>query len=378
LELGLRTAPNPSFNEVVNRFASDTLPPFGQEFKHPFFSLPAARAAGPFAMEKRPLGRSDLQVSSVALGCMSLCGNQTYADIPAAQATATVNAALDAGINFFDNAPMYGDGEAERRLGEALRGQRDRAIIGTKISSETLSAAEVAREVEASLRRLQTDYIDLYQIHWARRVVPLDETLRAMEDLVQSGKVRAIGVCNFGPLDLAEALEKHQVVTNQLAYSLLARGVEYEVQPMCAEHQVGLLCYSPLAQGLLAGRYQTADDVPAERARTRHFAGTRPQARHGQAGCEAQTFQAVAAVRAICDDLGLPMADVALTWLLHQPAVSSVLAGASRPEQIVQNVRAASIRLDASTIEKLGDATDVVKESLGPNCDMWQAAARIR
>jgi aryl-alcohol dehydrogenase-like predicted oxidoreductase len=331
-------------------------------------------------MEKRPLGRSGIRVSSIALGCMSLCATQTYADIPSAQAIATVDAALDAGINFFDNAPMYGDGEAERRLGQALSrdGNRERAIIGTKISSETLSAAEVARESEASLRRLQTEYIDLYQIHWPRRVVPLDETLRAIEQLVESGKVRAIGVCNFGPLDLADALEKHRVETNQLAYSLLARGVEFDVQPMCVERQIGLLCYSPLAQGLLTGRYQSADDVPDERARTRHFAGTRPQARHGQAGCEVETFSAVRAVRQICDEIGLPMADVALAWLLRQPAVTSVLAGASRPEQVVQNVRAASLQLDQAQFEKLDRATGPVKEKLGPNCDLWQAAARIR
>jgi aryl-alcohol dehydrogenase-like predicted oxidoreductase len=310
---------------------------------------------------------------------MSLCGNQTYADIPLAQAIGTVDAALDAGINFFDNAPMYGDGEAERRLGEALRsGKRDRAIIGTKISSDTLSAAEVARESEASLRRLQTDYIDLYQIHWPRRVVPLDQTLRAMERLVESGKVRAIGVCNFGPLDLADALEKHRVETNQLAYSLLARGVEFELQPMCVTQDISLLCYSPLAQGLLTGRYQTADDVPAERARTRHFAGTRPQARHGQAGCEAETFEAIRAIREICDEQALSMADVSLAWLLHQPAVAAVLAGASRAEQVMQNVSAASIRLNPETIEKLRVVTASVKEALGPNCDMWQAVGRVR
>jgi aryl-alcohol dehydrogenase-like predicted oxidoreductase len=311
---------------------------------------------------------------------MSLCATQTYADIPVAQAIATVDAALDAGVNFFDNAPMYGDGEAERRLGEALSrdGKRDRAIIGTKISSETLSATEVARESEASLRRLRTDYIDLYQIHWPRRIVPLDETLRAMERLVESGKVRAIGVCNFGPLDLADALERHRVESNQLAYSLLARGVEFEVQSMCVEREIGLLCYSPLAQGLLTGRYQSADEVPAARARTRHFAGTRPEARHGQAGCEAETFHAIRAVRKIGDELSLSMADISLAWLLHQPAVSFVLAGASRPEQVLQNVRAVSIRLNRVTMEKLQEATASLKEQLGPNCDMWQAAARIR
>src|SRR4029453_1171619 len=128
-------------------------------------------------MEYRTLGRSEIRVSAVALGCMSLCGNQTYPDIPVAQAIATVDAALEAGINFFDNAPMYGDGEAERRLGLALRGKRERAVIATKISSETLSAEEVITEAEKSLRRLGTDLIDLYQIHWARHVVSIDETL---------------------------------------------------------------------------------------------------------------------------------------------------------------------------------------------------------
>ena len=331
-------------------------------------------------MEQRPLGRSGIHVSSVALGCMSLCGNQTYPDIPVAQAVATVDAAIDAGIDFFDNAPMYGDGEAERRLGEALRGngKRGRAVIGTKISSDTLSAEEVTREFEASLRRLQTDYIDLYQIHWPRRVVPLDETLGAMERLVRAGKARAIGVCNFGRLDLGDALEKHRVETDQLAYSLLARGVEHEVQPLCVDRQIGLLCYSPLAQGLLTGRYQGADEVPVERARTRHFAGTRPQARHGQPGCEAETFAAVREVRRICDEIGQPMADVAIAWLLRQPAVTSVLAGASRPEQVVQNVRAAAVELSTETLDKLDQATRPVKELLGPNCDLWQAAARIR
>jgi aryl-alcohol dehydrogenase-like predicted oxidoreductase len=329
-------------------------------------------------MEYRALGQVDIRVSCLALGCMSLCGNQTYSDIPLPQAVATVNAALDAGINFFDNAPMYGDGEAERRLGEALRGQRDRAIVATKISSETLSAAEVQREAEASLRRLQTDYIDLYQIHWARRVVPLDETLTAMDKLRRSGKVRALGVCNFGPLDLAESLKAVRVETNQLAYSLLARGVEYDVQPMCAQRNVGLLCYSPLAQGLLTGRYASADDVPAERARTRHFAGTRPQARHGQGGCEAEMFAAIRDLKQICDEARLPMSDVAIAWLLRQPAVTSVLAGASRPEQVVQNVRAASLRLNDELLRELDAATQPVKEKLGPNCDMWQAAARIR
>jgi myo-inositol catabolism protein IolS len=329
-------------------------------------------------MEYRTLGRSNLKVSTVALGCMSLCGGQTYPDIPEEQARATVDAALDAGINFFDNAPLYGDGEAERRLGNALRGKRDRAVIATKIGTDTLSAQEVTREFEASLRRLRTDHIDLYQIHWARRAVPIEETIGAMERLVRAGKLRAIGVCNFGRLDLSAAIASGQVATNQMAYSLLARGLEFEVIPICAAHNVGMLCYSPLAQGLLTGRYATADDVPAERARTRHFAGTRPQARHGQLGHEDEAFAAIRNIQQICSELGHEMADVAIAWLLRQPAVASVLSGASRPEQITRNATAVATRLSPEAVQRLDQATRPLKDAMGPNPDMWQAQSRIR
>jgi aryl-alcohol dehydrogenase-like predicted oxidoreductase len=139
-----------------------------------------------------------------------------------------------------------------------------------------------------------------------------------------------------------------------------------------------MLCYSPLAQGLLTGRYTNADQVPPERARTRHFAATRPQSRHGEPGLESETFEAVRKVKQICEELGLPMADVALAWLLHQPTVTSVLAGASRPDQIVQNAKAAKIKLPPDVLKKLDQATQVVKEKMGKNPDMWQAASRIR
>jgi len=151
-----------------------------------------------------------------------------------------------------------------------------------------------------------------------------------------------------------------------------------EVIPLCQQHGIGMLCYSPLAQGLLTGRYASADDVPAERARTRHFASTRPQARHGQPGCEAETFAAIRNVQQICDDLGYEMADVALAWLLHQPTVVSVLAGASRPDQIARNAKAASIKLSDDALHRLDEATRPLKEKMGPNPDMWQAQSRIR
>jgi aryl-alcohol dehydrogenase-like predicted oxidoreductase len=209
--------------------------------------------------------------------------------------------------------------------------------------------------------------------------VPIDETLRAMEDLVRSGKVRCLGVCNFGPVDLGEVFSAgHRVETNQLAYSLLLRGPEFEVRDLCLKNGIGLLCYSPLAQGLLAGKFTSADEVPPERARTRHFAGTRPQARHGQPGCERETFDAIAKVESIARRLEKPVADVALAWLLHQPVVTSVLAGASRPDQARRNAQAADVRLSADVLRELDAATDPVKRALGPNLDPWQSPSRIR
>jgi aryl-alcohol dehydrogenase-like predicted oxidoreductase len=330
-------------------------------------------------MNLRQLGRTNIHVSPVALGCMSLCGNATYDDIPVEQAVATVNAAIDAGINFFDNAPMYGDGEAERRLGIALSGRpRDQVVIADKISSQRMDASEVQTECEKSLKLLRTDYIDLYQVHWPRRVVPLDETLGAMEKLVAAGKVRALGVCNFGPLDLVDSLEKHRIETEQVSYSLLYRAAEFELRDLCAQRNIGILCYSPIAQGLLTGRFKSADEVPELRARSRHFRKTRPQARHQEDGCETETFAAIDRVRVICQRIGQEMSDVALAWVLHQRGVLGVLAGASRPEQIRTNVAAAAIKLDQGVLAELDRATRDLKRALGPNLDPWQTVSRIR
>ncbi len=329
-------------------------------------------------MQTTTIPHTDIEVTRVAFGCMSTAPNPTYDGIPDEDAVKTIHAAIDHGITFFDNAPAYGNGHAEEQLGHAIHDRRDKVVIATKASGQTLSADEIKTDCEASLKRLRTDVIDLHQIHWPRRQVPLQESLRAMEDLKSSGKVRAIGVCNFGPEDMAEAVGLTTVCTNQIVYSLLARGVEIETAPVCHEHGVGLLCYSPLAQGLLTGKFKSADDVPDERARTRHFASTRPQARHDEPGCEAATFAAVQRVAEIAERVGHPVAQVALAWLLHQPNVTAVLAGASKISQVESNAAAAQIKLDPDTIAELDDATRPVKEAMGASLDMWATPARTR
>jgi len=329
-------------------------------------------------MKTCKLGQTDITVSVVALGCWAFAGGRVWGPQDEAESIATVRAALDAGVNFFDTAEGYGDGDSEAVLGRALAGRRHEAVIATKVSRSHLSGDEVREACERSLRRLQTDTIDLYQVHWPSRTVPLDETMEALEKLREQGKVRAVGVCNFGVGDLSDLLKAGRTETNQLPYSLLWRAVEYQIRQQCVDERIGILCYSPLAQGLLTGKFGSPDEVPAGRARTRHFSKARPQTRHGEAGCEAETFAAIGKIRAMCAEIRRPMAQVALAWLLHQPGVTAVIAGARRPDQIRQTAQAADLELSPETLGELTGATEALKRILGPNPDMWQSESRLR
>ena len=329
-------------------------------------------------MRYRKLGGTDIEVSVVAMGCWGLAGGSVWGPQDEADSIATVRAALDAGVNFFDTAEGYGGGDSELVLGRALVGRRHEAVIATKVSRSHLSADEVQQACEHSLRRLQTDIIDLYQINWPSRTQPLDETVRALERLREQGKVRAIGICNFGVEDLSDLLKVGWVGTNQVPYNLLWRAIEYEILPKCMDADVGILCYSPLAQGLLSGKFSSPDEVPVGRARTRHFSGDRPQSRHGEAGCEVEAFAAIEEIRRISDRIRQPMARVAVAWLLHQAGVTSVLAGARRPDQIEQTAQAADLELSPDVVGELTEVTEEVKRTLGPNPDMWQSDSRFR
>lgn len=329
-------------------------------------------------MQYRRLGRTDISVSAIALGCWAFGGGPYWGDRDEQLSADTIRRAFDVGVNFFDTAEGYGNGHSEVVLGRALGVRRPQAIIATKVGSDHLGREDLIRACEGSLRRLGTDYIDLYQIHWPSRTVPLAETMGAMQALVEQGKVRAIGVSNFGVQDLAEALNWGRVECNQLPYSLLWRAIEYEIGNACFASEVGMLCYSPLAQGLLTGRWHSADEVPSGRAVTRIYSCEREAARHGQEGAEAEVFQALAEIDAIADELAVPMANLAVAWLLHQPCVTSVLAGAGNPAQLRINAQAADLALEESVVQRLSAATEAVKAKLGPNPDMWQAESRYR
>ncbi|MBN1978485.1 MAG: aldo/keto reductase [Anaerolineae bacterium] len=329
-------------------------------------------------MKYRRLGRTDIEVSAVAMGCWALAGGHTWGSQDEADSIATVHAALDAGVNFFDTAEGYGDGYSEEVLGRALKGRRHETVVATKVSRRNLAHDAVLQACERSLRRLQTDVIDLYQIHWPGRTVPLAETFAALEKLRDQGKVRAIGMSNFGIGDLTDLLTIGHCQTDQLPYSLLWRAIEHEIQPKCVDESIGILCYSPLMQGLLTGKYTSPDEVPDGRARTRHFSKDRPSVRHGEPGCEAETFAAIARVRQISASVGESMAKVSVAWLLAQPGVNAVLAGARKPEQIRETAQAAALTLAPETIEALTEATEKVKQLLGTSPDIWGGKAEGR
>ena len=328
-------------------------------------------------MRYRRLGNSDLEVSVVGMGCWAIVGDSTWGPQDEADTEAAVKAALDAGVNFFDTAEAYGDGFSEEILGKLFRGMREEVILASKASSRNHAPAALRAACEASLRRLRTDYLDLYQLHWPSREVPFADTWEAMMTLVEEGKVRAAGVSNFGRQDLTALLASGVPASNQLCYNLLFRAIEYEIQPLCVEHGISIICYSPLMQGLLTGKFRHADEVPEGRARTRHFSKDRPQARHSEEGAEEETFAAIRRIQAICDKLGVPMADAALAWLLAQPAVATAIAGMRNAHQAKENARAADLELPGEVVAELSEVTEALREKLGPNADMWQTDSRI-
>ncbi len=330
-------------------------------------------------MKYRKLGKSDLDVSAVCMGCWAIAGGRVWGPQDEQDAIDALHTAVDVGINFFDSAEGYGAGRSEELIGKAFKHMRDKVIIATKVSKGHLRPQDLRAACEESLQNLNTDYIDIYYIHWPNWDVPLVDTMGEMARLKQEGKIRFVGCSNFGKQDLTDILALDHVPVNQVAYSLLFRAIEYEVVPLCQEHGVGIAAYSPLLHGILTGKFASLEDIPDERARTRHFSSeTRPMTRHGGPGAEAETAAALRKIREICDEAALPMAKIALAWTMQQPGVASVIAGARNPQQIKANADAATLDLSADMMQALDQATAPLKAKLGPNPDMWESAANSR
>ncbi|MCW3040786.1 MAG: aldo/keto reductase [Solirubrobacterales bacterium] len=314
-------------------------------------------------METRTIGTSDLEVSVVSLGSWLTYSGGIERD----QTVACTRAAFDAGITFFDTANVYGRGAAETAWGEILKEyDRDSYVLATKVffpMSDTdrgLSAAQIAKQVDASLERLQTDHIDLYQCHRYDSTVPLEETLEALGEVVRSGKARYLGFSEWTPEQIEAALEVGPsvgfpgFVSSQPQYSLLWRAPEEEVFPLTLAHDISHVVWSPLAEGVLSGKYKPGE-APAAGTR----AASPEMSTFIKDRLDDATLEAVQRLVPIAEGAGLSMPQLALAWVLRRGELASAIIGASRPEQVHQNAEAAGVSLDddvlAAIDEALGD-----------------------
>ncbi len=331
-------------------------------------------------MQYRPLGASGIRVSVLGFGAWQIGDSQYWGDDAESDAQAAVEAALDAGVNFFDTAEIYGDGASEEALGKALGARRDEVVIASKVAPDHCAPDKLIAACEASLRRLGTDYIDLYQVHWPFHDPSFEEAYGALDRLRHEGKIRAIGVSNFGKQDLTDWLAIGDAASNQVGYNLVFRAAEYDIAPLCRRNDVAVIAYMPLMQGLLSGRWEKVEDIPLARRRTRHFSSKREGTRHGERGCERLLMETLGELRCFADAIGLPLATVALCWLLAQPGVSSAIIGARKPQQVVRNIQAAELDIGPAAIAQINEISAPLKRALGPNADMWESEenARIR
>jgi aryl-alcohol dehydrogenase-like predicted oxidoreductase len=313
-------------------------------------------------MKFRHLGASGLKISEITLGNWITHGSQ----VDDHTAHATIHAALDAGITTFDTADVYAGTKAEAVMGDALKGQRREGIeIFTKVYWPTgpgmndrgLSRKHIMESCNASLRRLQTDYIDLYQAHRFDYETPLEETLRAFDDLVRQGKVLYIGVSEWtaeqieAAVAIADDMGFDQIISNQPQYSMLFRVIEEQVIPVCEENGIGQIVWSPMAQGVLTGKYLPGQQPPR---------GSRAEGGEGAAMIERwmtdDVLNAVQRLVPIASDLGLTTGQLAIAWVLANPNVSAAIVGASRPEQIHENVKASGVELDDDVMAAIDEA----------------------
>lgn len=327
-------------------------------------------------MRYRPFGKTGLYVSELCLGTMTFGGKgfwEVIGKLGASEAEALIGASLDAGVNFFDTADVYSEGESERLVGAVIASlgrPRDRIVVATKVRGRTgpgpnevgLSRAHILAAVDASLRRLKLDFIDLYQIHGADTETPIEETLRALDDVVRAGKVRSIGFCNLPAwlamkaLAHADAHRLARFASAQMYYSIAGRDIEREVIPLARDQGLAILPWSPLAGGLLSGKFDPEKPGPAGARRTSFDFPPVDRAR---------LKTVLEALRAVSEAADIPVARVALAWLLTRPFVTSVIIGAKTREQLADNLAATDVNLAPEHVAQLDAASALPPEYPG-------------
>jgi myo-inositol catabolism protein IolS len=317
-------------------------------------------------MRFRNLGKSEIKISTIIMGTFQ-AGKDKWDGIDDTLTTGAIRAAFEAGITTFDSAEAYGKGHSERILGAALADVRDQVVLATKVSPNRLGYSQVLNACHGSLKNLRTDYIDLYQVHWPSgsfggKIVPIEETMAAMIKLKDQGKIRAIGVSNFSRAQVAEAAEYGCIDSIQPPYSLFWRHVEEKTMAYCIDNTISILAYSPMAQGLLTGKFGPAHKFQKgdHRSKNKLFQPENYQ----------RAQQALARLRPIADRLDVNLGQLSLAWVTSHPGVCAI-AGARNARQATMNARAAEVSLTPSTLVQLDQTGRLVTDYLDENPVMW-------
>ena len=317
-------------------------------------------------MEKRPLGISDIQITPILMGTWQ-AGKKMWVGVEDSETTKAIRAAFEAGITTIDTAEVYGDGHSEQIVSQALSDVREQVVYATKVFANHLKHDQVIEACDRSLKNLKTDYIDLYQIHWPsgsfkNEIVPIDETMSALNELKQQGKIRAIGVSNFSKAQLEEAAQYGRIDSAQPPYSLFWRQVESDVMPYCIENNISIIAYSSLAQGLLTGRFEPGHKFDPEdnRAKNKLFQGENYE----------RAQQALDKLRPIAERHHTSLGNLAIAWLIAQPQANAIV-GARHPDQVVENAKATDIQFSNDELKEIDAIGWIVTDHLDNNPVMW-------
>lgn len=318
-------------------------------------------------METRQLGKSAVQITPIILGTWQ-AGKRNWTDINDQEIVAGIRAAVEAGMTTIDTAEIYGDGDAERRVAEAIAPQRDQVTLLTKVFANHLHHDQVITACENSLKRLQTDYIDLYQIHWPAGswnsdLVPIEETMAALNQLKEQGKIRAIGVSNFSLAQLQEAMEYGQIDSIQPPYSLFWRTIERDIQPFCAAQQISILAYSSLAQGFLTGKFGPEHQFAEGDHRS-----------HNRLYADPENYQrvqtALGQLQPIAEAKNCSLGQLAIAWLIRQPQTQAIV-GARNPQQAIANAQAINVQLNQTELGAIDQIGRIVTDNLDADPLLW-------
>jgi len=343
-------------------------------------------------MKKSKLGKSGISISAMTVGCWPFGGGDYWGEQSQQDVNNVVAAALDMGVNTFDTAEVYNNGESERSLGKALKGCRDKTVVISKISPS--NCGNVRKHCIESLQRLDMDYLDVYMLHWPINTLAvkhftsdeqiiespptIEEAYQQLAELKKEGLIRSIGMSNFGRTQMKEVVVTGvQVDVNELTYNIVSRAIEAEIAPYCIEHNISVIGSMGLQQGLLAGIYQTADDVPKHQAHSRHFANFRGDetSRHHEEGAEQEIFEVVNQLHRIAADMNIHIAQLAIAWILKKPFMASTLVGSRTIDELKMNVAACTLvipdeveslidKISLPTLKKLGNSPDYYEHRL--------------